>query len=491
MGKCCLFIYFSSSSLFLLLLSRRCASAAGFGILVLSFLVIILSALRKCRLFSYSSPLGAAQVPCFWRLYIVVVVVVVVVVVAVDVIVPLMLAKFCSRFSLLSAEGMLESVEGRKLNDDECADLLKKKKVAAAITGSDDQASGEYSTWAFTAASAVVRFLGCDPDIVASIQFMELKYRSASYMNSLLRLQILATKTSTQQARKWVVMCLQDLVQHGLLDNESISKPKLQGDKHTCGLVHLLEFKMRCLAHILDVLMVQAQISDKSRAAIRSRCSTASEMRMYSQEDLSWQGQLEPSAQKALVFLKDVVYLVRFDNLLKAKIRSGSHPDMLLEIESVKEDWEAVRALRANELDEDKAAEKKLCNEDEDDEELNDGNLARAEADALALKRARVNPQHCKLYAPAYWRSVANQTVRSYVQIVSEPTTPAGIVRAVEQANVAATEFGKNSTLVICDSSLLGESHDPGQHPGLRKKFLPESWQHCLRKLLVCFQVCK
>ena len=308
----------------------------------------------------------------------------------------------------------------------------------------------------------MICFLGCDPDIVASVQFMELKYRSASYMNSLLRLQILATKPSTQQARKWVVMCLQDLAQHGLLDNDSISKPKLLGDKHACGLVHLLEFKMRCLGHILDVLMVQAQISDKSRTAIRSRCSTPSDMRTYSQEDLSWQGQLEPSAQKALVFLQDVVYLVRFDNLLKAKVRSASHPDMLLEIDSVKDDWDAVKALRANELDEEKAAEKNLGKEDEDDEELNDGNLGRAEADALALKRARVNPQHCKLYSPAYWRSVANQTVRSYLQIIAEPTTPAGIVRAVEQANVAVTEFGKNSTLVICDSSLLGESHGPG-----------------------------
>ena len=165
----------------------------------------------------------------------------------------------------MSRQGLLEKEAGFTMTEDDAADMLKKKKVAAAIVGNDDKSNNEYSTYAFTASRQIVRFLGCDPEILASLRRMEERFRSESYLNSMNRLQILATKTSTQQARRWVVLGLEDLINSNLLENEAISKQKLVGDKHVCGLVALLEFKHRCLGHITDVLMVQAQFQDKTR----------------------------------------------------------------------------------------------------------------------------------------------------------------------------------------------------------------------------------
>ena len=47
------------------------------------------------------------------------------------------------------------------------------------------------------------------------------------------------------------------------------------------------------------------------------------DMRKFTQEDLSWQGNLEPSCQMALRFLQEVAFFNSHDNLIQAKAASA------------------------------------------------------------------------------------------------------------------------------------------------------------------------
>ena len=349
--------------------------------------------------------------------------------------------------------------------DEDAAQMLKDKKVAAAITGEGAEAS-DFSTNSFNSASQIVKLLGGDPDIVGCINRMEAKFRSSSFLDSPERLKFLATKPSSAAARKWIVLQLEDWVNHALISNSDISRPKLIGDKHGCGLIALLEFKMKCITHITDILMVQAKIQDSSRVAVRKHCGTVADMRKYTQVDLSWQGDLEPSCQSALRFLQEVGFFASYDNLIRPHVKQGSHPDLLLEIDSLKDKWDEVIALRQNEIDEMKAGAKDESGEAsvEEDSTLLDSKL---------LEKAHQNPQHCTLHSPAYWRSVANQSVRTYVSFHVEPTTEHGLVQLVDQLGFPQPEPNKQVSLIHLDASLLGESQGPHQQPGLRKKFIP------------------
>ena len=135
------------------------------------------------------------------------------------------------------------------------------------------------------------------------------------------------------------------------------------------------------------------------------------------------------------------------------------------------ERWTAVANMRSNEL----AAEAGKNGPEEVDSE-SDGELD----ESKALRNCRQPPHLHKEKSPAYWRAVANKHVRTYISFVEEGKSDSAFVQQVCDSNVAniQPELSKNTVLLHCDTSLLGESPGPGCQPGLRAK----KWKPVLRK---------
>lgn len=82
----------------------------------------------------------------------------------------------------------------------------------------------------------------------------------------------------------------------------------------------------------------------------------------------------------------------------------------------------------------------------------------------------RKSPQSFAAGSPAYWKAVANQTVRTYVTLTVEPNTQDAVTAAVRSGPVKTDALqgdqGKTSVLTFLDADLLGESQGCGQQPG-------------------------
>ena len=134
-------------------------------------------------------------------------------------------------------------------------------------------------------------------------------------------------------------------------------------------------------------------------------------------------------------------------------------------------EWNKVLALLKNEEIERKAAQGLLAETDD----------ATGEPDELELLRKP--PQQHSEGSESYWKSVANQTVRTYCSFAPEPKTLEGMISwasGVQQDYHG--QVGKECVLTHLDLDGLGESMGPGQQPLLRKRYSPD--QSLLRKLV-------
>ena len=170
---------------------------------------------------------------------------------------------------------------------------------------------------------------------------------------------------------------------------------------------------------------------------------------------------------------QDLVYGKKFDNGLKPVAKAGGVPEQAFENEAVKEAWDKVVKELAKESEERKALTSGPTAEEEETVETDE-----------ALMAARKPPTSFPLHSSAYWLSVANHTVRTYVTLHPEPKTLQGVVSAVAQSKLKDLSglSGQDCVLTFLDLDSLGESQGPGGQAHLRKKFLADS--ALIRKLV-------
>ena len=129
---------------------------------------------------------------------------------------------------------------------------------------------------------------------------------------------------------------------------------------------------------------------------------------------------------------QDLVYGKRFDHGVKQAAKQGGTPEHVFEQEPVKEAWQLIVQELAKELEERKA----VTAEPQEDE---------LEPQDEALKSARQPPTSFPLHSAGYWKSVANQTVRTYITVHPEPKTTDGVVsgRSIESQRRCRDSRGK------------------------------------------------
>ena len=378
-------------------------------------------------------------------------------------------------------QALMEKLEGRRLSDQEVVQLLKSKHLMTAQKGTGQSAVdvSNYCEWNFTAAKTIVAKLQSDQVISDIVNKQELLKGSDSCFNSLVKLEKLAQRPSCLASRRFIFQLIDDLLCHGVIRDEDLSKKDMIGGSNNPGSIHLYEFKWRCLSYILDIMCVQAKLKDADRILLKEHLRDPVATRANTMENVSWQGSLTKASQEALTFIHDVVFLKQHDNILKQGMKPNSHPEILNEMDTIVEAWSRVVNLRENELAEEKAGLQALEGKAEEDEE--EGGAEGQTPDRL-LKLARQTPNTLPKHSPQYWRAVANQTVRMYVEFVTEPTSAANVTAMVEKLQLPTPETGKNCTLVHLDTSLLGESVGPGSQENLRKVWKPD--EALIHKLL-------
>ena len=373
---------------------------------------------------------------------------------------------------------MMEKLEGRKLHESEVVQLLKSKHLQTAKKGEGDSSVdvSNYSEWNFKAARFIVTKLHSDEVITEIVMRQELARGSVSCFNSMSKLEKFAQRPSCLASRRFIFQLLDDLLCHGLLPHDEVSKDRIVGSGSNPGLIHLFEFKWRALPYILDIMAVQAKLKDEDRTLLKERMRDPTSARANTQDNVSWQGALAKSSLAALTFLHELVFLKKYDNVMKQAMKPNSHPEILNEMETIQEAWKDVISGRENELAEEKAALQALDGaKSEDSSEVED-------CPEHLLKQARKTPNSLPQNSPAYWKAVANQTVRMYCNIVVEAASSASVVSTVEKAELPVGEVGKACVLVHLDTSLLGEGTGPGAQEGLRKVWRPD--EAVLNKLL-------
>lgn len=372
----------------------------------------------------------------------------------------------------------MEKMEGRKLTEAEVVQLLKTKHLMTAQKGQSPMDNSNYCEWNFTAAKTIFTKLHSDQVISDIVQKQDALKASNSCFNSMVKLEKLAQRPSCVASRRFIFQLIDDMLCHGILKDDDLSKKDIIGTSNNVGLIHLFEFKWRSLSYILDIMAVQAKLKDQDRALLKEHMSDPKTARENTVDKVSWQSSLSKSSLEALTYVQDVVFLKTYDNLIKQAMKPNSHPEILTELETVQELWKQVCSFRENELAEEKAALKALesKSEEEEDEE------PEAQGQNSLLKMARKTPNSLPQGSPQYWKAVANQTVRMYCCFVPESTSAANMVTAMEQMNLTTGEVGKSCTLVHLDTSLLGESTGPDCQEGLRKVWHPD--EAIVQKLL-------
>ncbi|CAK8992982.1 Uncharacterized protein (Fragment) [Durusdinium trenchii] len=367
-----------------------------------------------------------------------------------------------------ACKALMEKLEGRKLSDQEVVQLLKNKHLMTAQKGTGHSAvdASNYCEWNFTAAKTIVTKLQSDQVITEIVNKQENLKGSDSCFNSLVKLEKLAQRPSCLASRRFIFQLIADLLCHGVIRDDDLSKKDMIGSANNPGTIHLYEFKWRCLSYILDIMSVQAKLKDADRVLLKEHLRDPVETRSNTVDNIGWQGSLTKSSLEALTFIQDVVCLKQYDNILRQGAKPNSHPEILNEMETIQEAWTRVVALQAMEL------------VDEDGE----GTAAEAETADGLLKLARKTPNALPKGSPQYWKAIANQTVRMYCAFVTEANSAAGMTAAVEKENLPRGEAGKSCILCHLDTRLLGESTGPGCQDGLRKVWRPD--ETLVQKLL-------
>ncbi len=375
---------------------------------------------------------------------------------------------------------MLEKMESRKLKEAEVVQLLKAKHLQTAQKGSGESATdiSAYTEWNRQAAMQIYTKLHSDQVICEVVAKREASSGSDSCFNSLVKLEKLAQKPSCSASRRWIFQWLDDMLSHGMLRDEEITKREIYGSSGSLGLVALGEFKWKAMSYVMDIMSVQAKIRESDRTMIKSKMGDPWEQRTNTETNLGWQGTLTKSSLELVTFLQELLYGKVFDAVLRQAIKPSSHPEILQELESVQDAWKHVCSMRSNELAEEKMQASKMEGSDEDEEDAS-GN-AGADTEQL-LKMARKQPNTLAHGSDAYWRAVANTTVRMYCSFASEGDK-SSILNVVGGAQLEMGEVGKSALLVHLDTSLLGESQGPGQQERLRRNWKPDD--ALLQKLL-------
>ena len=233
----------------------------------------------------------------------------------------------------------MEKLEGRKLSDPEVVQLLKSKHLMTAQKGSGQSAMDvtNYYEWNFTAAKSIVTKLQSDQVITDIVNKQETLKRSDSCFNSLVKLEKLAQRPSCLASRRFIFQLIDDLLCHGVIKDEDLSKKNMIGGSSNPGSIHLYEFKWRCLTYILDIMCVQAKLKTTNRILLKKHLKDPPATRTNTVENVGWQGSLTKASQEALTFIHDVVFLKQHDNILKQGIKPNSHPEILNEMETIVE----------------------------------------------------------------------------------------------------------------------------------------------------------
>ena len=157
--------------------------------------------------------------------------------------------------------------------------------------------------------------------------------------------------------------------------------------------------------------------------------------------------------------LQEMIYAKTHDNTLRKAAKQGT-VEAVMEHESIQEKWKKIENQLSNEAAEREALAKagQAASDGED------------EPEEVVMRKA---PNAFALHSPAYWRAVANATVRTYISLTPEPRTQEAVTTAIAQGNLKNIHGnpGESSVITLLDLELLGEAQGPGCQAGLRKQF--------------------
>ena len=109
----------------------------------------------------------------------------------------------------------------------------------------DDASAGSLSPNLISSALNIHKSVLSSPQVVEILMDMEARYGTRSCFHKPTSLNVLATKPASSKTRLFVVEGVNDWLLRGLVKVGDVSKATLAGDKHHCGLVQLLECKLK------------------------------------------------------------------------------------------------------------------------------------------------------------------------------------------------------------------------------------------------------
>ena len=230
-----------------------------------------------------------------------------------------------------------------------------------------------------------------------------------------------------------------------------------------------MDKRTEVLAFFWDTLLPKAGMQTEARQLLKEKLLDHESYRAFGGAgEVSWMSRLAKSGLETFALIEDLVFGVKFDNQLRKAALTGSIVENVFEFADVKEKWDEITAQLQNE-DSERKVPQGLAEE-----------KSRETEDQTSVVILRKGPQNFAQNSIQYWRAVANQTVRTYIALVTEPRTQESVLRAVEQSHVQ--KVTKGNVLILLDLNLLGESMGPGANELLRKRFNPS--EDLLRKLV-------
>lgn len=142
---------------------------------------------------------------------------------------------------LVACQALMEKLEGRKLSDQEVVQLLKNKHLMTAQKGTGHSAvdASNYCEWNFTAAKTIVTKLQSDQVITEIVNKQENLKGPDSCFNSLVKLENLAQRPSCLASRRFIFQLIADLLCHGVIRDDDLSKKDMIGSANNPGAIHL------------------------------------------------------------------------------------------------------------------------------------------------------------------------------------------------------------------------------------------------------------
>ncbi|CAK8993368.1 Modification methylase HaeII (M.HaeII) (Cytosine-specific methyltransferase HaeII), partial [Durusdinium trenchii] len=140
-----------------------------------------------------------------------------------------------------ACKALMEKLEGRKLSDQEVVQLLKNKHLMTAQKGTGHSAvdASNYCEWNFTAAKTIVTKLQSDQVITEIVNKQENLKGPDSCFNSLVKLENLAQRPSCLASRRFIFQLIDDLLCHGVIRDDDLSKKDMIGSANNPGAIHL------------------------------------------------------------------------------------------------------------------------------------------------------------------------------------------------------------------------------------------------------------